>query len=851
MAIQVKNLALNLQTGTDNTYYATWDAPVSTVTTTTSSSSVAKGSLVSIKSGATWYNGVSIPSWVMGQKWYVYQVSGDRAVLNKNESGTNAIMSPIKTSYLTTGSSSSSSSSSTTEESVSNLDHYEVIWKYATGDGVSFIGTETTTEYRQSIYSPPSNATKVAVHVKPVSKTYTSNNTTKSYWTGTSTSVTVVISETKPPALTAPSIELDKYTLTASMDLDSSDYNQAKIDQIQFEVYDNTTGNKFTSGTATVKLARAEFVCTVEAGSEYVVRCRGVNTTGSTTYGAWSDYSTPVKTIPATVTNVKVEADSKTSVKLTWDAISTADSYTVEYATKKEYFDASSNVSSTTVESTTAYISLEGGYTWYFRVKATNEEGDSGWSDVVSGIVGTKPEPPTTWSLSTIAYVGENVILYWTHNSEDGSKQTEAQLYISVDGSAEYITVTSSVAEDEDEPIYSYTIDTSDYSDGGAILWMVKTKGVHDDYSDWSTQRTINLFAPPTLVLTPTYTDDILTTLPLEFTAVAGPSNQTPISYYISVVAADSYETVDNVGNTVFVTAGSDIYSKVIVSSESTLTHVISAGDITLESGQSYTLSVTVSMDSGLTATAIDTFSVEWAVVDYICDASIYIDRETLSAHIAPFCLGEGDVLIEGVTLSVYRREYDGSFTEIGTGLTNNMVTTITDPHPSLDYARYRIVSTDTSTGAVDYSDLPGEPVKESSIVIQWDEKWTNFDYEEDFAPEIPPWTGSMVRLPYNVDVSEKNDIDVSLVEYIGRKDPVSYYGTQRGESGSWSTEIPKSDKETVYALRRLKAWMGDVYVREPSGIGYWAQISVSMSTKHLDLTIPVSFEINRVEGGM
>ena len=67
MAIQVKNLKVALQTGSDNTYYATWDAPVSTVTTTTStgsSGSVKKGSLVSIKDGATWYNGASIPSWV-------------------------------------------------------------------------------------------------------------------------------------------------------------------------------------------------------------------------------------------------------------------------------------------------------------------------------------------------------------------------------------------------------------------------------------------------------------------------------------------------------------------------------------------------------------------------------------------------------------------------------------------------------------------------------------------------------------------------------------------------------------------------------------------------------------------
>lgn len=853
MAIQVKNLTLKQQSGTENTYYATWDAPTSTVTTTTSTSSsgsVAKGSLVSIKSGATYYNGVSIPSWVMNQKWYVYQVSGNRAVINKNESGTNYIMSPIHTKYLSGGSSSSSSSSTTTtEQNVSNLDNYKVVWKYKTGDGVWFVGSSSTVDSdddRQSTYNPPDHANRIGVWVTPVSKTYSENSTTKSYWTGSAVSADLYISNTRPTEPKTPTVELEKYSLKAYIE----NIEDARADQIEFEVYNGDT--KFTSGIVTVLTARAIFNCTVNAGGEYRVRCRSINTTGGKSYSEWSDYSSSIETIPASVTNVKCEANSKTSVKLTWDAVSTAESYTVEYSTKKEYFDSSNSVSSITVESNTAYITgMETGYIWYFRVKATNEKGDSGWSDIVSSVVGTKPEAPTTWSLSTTAHVGEDVILYWTHNSEDGSKQTEAQIYLNVNGTTEYITVTSSVSEDDDEPVYSYTIDSSEYSDGGAILWMVKTKGVADEYSDWSTQRTIKLYASPTVTLTTNITDAVLTSLPLTFTAVTSPSNQTPLSYYISVSAVGAYETVNNVGNTVLISAGTVIYSQVVISSESTFAHTISAGDITLESGQSYILTVTAAMDSGLTATSTVTFDVSWVVKDYICDASVVIDKETLSAYIAPFCLGENDTLINGVTLSVYRREAEGSFTEIGSGLSNTMVTTVTDPHPSLDYARYRIVATDTTNGAVDYSDLPGQPVNEPSIVIQWDEEWSNFDYAEDAAPDIPPWTGSMVRLPYNVDVSEKSDPDVSLIEYIGRKNPVSYYGTQRGEGGSWSTEIDKKDVETIYALRRLKSWNGDVYVREPSGIGYWANITVSMSRKHLDLTIPVSFEITRVEGGV
>ena len=207
--------------------------------------------------------------------------------------------------------------------------------------------------------------------------------------------------------------------------------------------------------------------------------------------------------------------------------------------------------------------------------------------------------------------------------------------------------------------------------------------------------------------------------------------------------------------------------------------------------------------------------------------------------------------LVDDVTLSVYRREFDGSYTEIGRDLDNSRNTFVTDPHPALDYARYRVVATVKSTGAVSYYDIPGYPINEHAIIIQWDEQWSMFDAVADDPMSQPPWSGSMLRLPYNVDVSDNYGMDVSLIKYIGRKRPVAIYGTQLGETATWNVVIPKNDEETLYGLRRLAIWTGDVYVREPSGSGYWANVSVSFSQKHNDLTIPVSLTITRVEGGI
>lgn len=64
-----------------------------------STGKVKAGDLVAI-TGGTYYGGKAIPAWVKKLKWYVLEVSGDRAVINKDESGKYAIMSPVKVSDL-------------------------------------------------------------------------------------------------------------------------------------------------------------------------------------------------------------------------------------------------------------------------------------------------------------------------------------------------------------------------------------------------------------------------------------------------------------------------------------------------------------------------------------------------------------------------------------------------------------------------------------------------------------------------------------------------------------------------------------------------------------------------------
>lgn len=805
--------------------------------------------------------------------------------------------------------------------SSANTKEFKVEWDYNTGDPAWFSGSRETVSVNdlfESTYTAPENAINVRVRIKPISDTYKSGDNEVSYWTANWCAYKSIATPKKEdpyvlPTLSAPTVEVDGYKMTCRIDnISESDVKYTGDDiYVEFEILKNDVQSVYLGLTKVVYWSAA-YTHWIDPGFKYKARARLKQ---GALYGAWSPFSGNKSSIPYAPTSEPVcRATSSTSINVSWSGVESATTYDVEYTTNRDNFN-SSNGTTVLSDLTTTYCNvtgLESGNRYYFRVRACNTEGKSSWGLVGSVIIGTKPGSPSTWSSTTTAISGEELILYWIHNSEDASIEVRAEVEIYFNETKTTYTVENPNKDEDEVRTRSYTVSTSALVDGAEIKWRVRTAGITEEYGDWSVQRTVNVYAPPTLeVLLLDSNDKPISTLnafPLRIKGTAGPQNQTPISFHVSIVATDSYETVDELGNFKMVVAGDSVFSKYYDISHN-LDVSIMPNDVDLQANVMYEIHCIVAMDTGLTAEKVYTFNVDWVESYVKPNAEIIFDKEKIVTHIRPFCeyypyiyyqvdyvdqtyvrtdtkieeiegisvdnafTADGDVVYAGfldnvlthfcirqseepvpipdITFAVYRREFNGTFTEIISGLSSDNNSFVTDPHPALDFARYRIVAQSNLTGSISFTDLPGYHINVKSIIIQWNEAWSNYDVTNEGAILDPAWAGSMIKLPYNIDISDSNSSDVSLINYIGRAHPVSYYGTQVGSTSTWNVVIPRKDVETLYNLRRLSTWMGDVYVREPSGSGYWANISVSFSQTHKEVTIPVTINITRVDGGM
>lgn len=754
-----------------------------------------------------------------------------------------------------------------------NTNGYEVKWEYDTGAGGWRNGSTSTVTEKQAGYSAPDNAKVVKVTITPKSDSWSD---------GVGESRDYNYSNNPPEIPPMPSFTIDiNNKLTATINNIQTTIN---AEYIEFAIYqDDTMKYKTVRTTFNADTGYCSFTTDVQPGHSYKIRCRAIR---GSVYGGYTEFTSNEYSLPTAPTNIKVlrsqtiseQQSTAYAIYIEWDEVLTAKSYVVEWAKSVDLLGTSGSSKQNTEEGKGPSLLIPGidlGYKYFFRVASVNDKGQSNnWTPIKSVTLGTKPSPPTTYSNIISCVMGEDLNLYWAHNSTDGSYETYARLQLTISDSAhpdlsptiitKVIQNTKPIEEQGTTSVYKINTNDPEWAtlgEGYIIKWKVQTAGVTSEYSNWSTERQAIVYARPNVEI------DILNNLslsvdgvysfPFYISVLASPTSQTPISYYVEIISNSAYETIDDVGKIKMVNIGDKIYQKYYDPQINPWSFIVemSPSNIDLENDVSYTVNVTVSMDSGLTAVSTKDFTSLFEDLFYDVYADVIIDKETSTASIHPYCteiINNIPTLVTNCKLSVYRREYDGSFKEIARDINNESDLYVTDPHPSLDYARYRVVAKMNDTGAISFCDIKSIEVNEKSAIIQWAEKWSSFEINASGEGNVEPaWAGSMLKIPYNISISDNKAIDVSLVKYAGRENPVSYYGTQIGETSSWSMFIPKEDKALLYDIRRLSRWTGDVYVREPYGTGYWANISVSYNLKYSDLIVPITISLTRVEGGI
>ena len=519
---------------------------------------------------------------------------------------------------------------------------FEVRWFYGTGNNVKFTGysgsvSPTDNSQPQSVYNAPSNATYVAFQVKPVAQKHKVNNSDVEWWTANWSTEKVYNMSNLPPAKPSnPTVMLEDYTLKVEVTGIPED-----VSSIEFQIIQNDE-KVYRVGSSSNVTSTAKFSCSVAPGYNYKVRCRAVK---KGQYSEWTDYSKNVQTKPSKPAQInEIRALSETSLTLNWLESTNAETYELEYATKLEYLGMSN--ASTTISGITGprYIvtGLGSGEKYFIRVRAVNTQGKSDWTEAVSIILGAIPAAPTTWSSTTTAIVGEEMKLYWMHNSKDGSKETIAEIEYIINN--EQPTTVQVIKTNISDDVSYYYLITRTLTEGASIRWKVRTAGVTGEYGPWSATRMISIYAPPSLALTirensvdGSVTNEI-TRFPFYIVANAGPSSQKPIGYHLSIISKDSYETVDNLGKVKMIAAGQEIMSKFYDINEDTLTVEVTPGDIDLENNCRYDLQCMVTMDSGLTEEERMSFKVSFVETEYFPTAEILFNSNTLSTHIRPYC---------------------------------------------------------------------------------------------------------------------------------------------------------------------------------------------------------------------
>lgn len=761
-----------------------------------------------------------------------------------------------------------------TKKRASCVEKYEYRWRHKklviSGSGSKakyvtreFVSDWQTTGARQVELSIPDGATSVWIEVRPVSKKYKyypskdAKSTKEKSWIQSdirrsATCNTGAFHNPERPTIQSVSVGEDGRTVTVKCQ--SGD---PYAETFEVEIY---SGSNRLTGTASLKSDSATFAksgsvaITGAAGTDYHVRARMKNVLGDES--SWTVWPDTALTSPAAPGGLAAARNADGTCTVRWGAVAAAEGYEVAYGDSDRAMAATGDYKTKTgiTSSSYTFTDLEAGKGWWFWVRAVNKAGEGPWSaKPVYVLLGSAPDAPSVWADAYVAVRGESVTVGWQHNASDNSPQGRVRLRVKRGAAGAWQEV--AVAPTATEAVLS----TDGVPDGDCLSFCVNTWGVDTTaayMSPDSEVRTVRVWQRPSMRAS---VPAVVEGFPFSMTFDPVADKQHPAFAGVSIYAREAHYVTESDGNERYVAAGALAWQGSFRNPADPLVVTLSAGDVALSDGQAYDVVCECVMSSGLTCEAKGTMSCDFADAAYVILGELEAwgewGCEVTPAAIVPPAVDEAgpepadgwesDVAYaQGVVLSIYRIESDGSLSALMRNIPNDGSWSLVDDHAARGRWRYRITAQSLETGRVWFKDFAQAVENSGGIVITWGQENAVREHVEGEDVESAEAGGVVLYLPWTVSTVEDADPDVEYVEYIGREDPVSYWGTHKRRSAKWTCQIPRDDADSLDKLRALQVLRGEAYARGPLGEGWWCGVKVSLSAPHLEGVIDVSLDL-------
>lgn len=516
------------------------------------------------------------------------------------------------------------------------------------------------------------------------------------------------------------------------------------------------------------------------ANNYYRYAIRAVNSAGNSSY-AYSGY---LYNTPCAPTSITAARSSDTDVAITLvNSSNTASGLELQ----RSEDGATWSTIATYGTFTTSATDTPGGGTFYYRARNTYGSLTSAWSATSNAVVTiVAPAAPTLISPvsgSVVSLSSEEITFSWKHNPIDGSAQTQAK-------------ITAYLASDPDRVVQYqvsgsdnfYTVE-NDFNVNETVTWQVATRGVSEDWSDYSAASVFSVSQVPTVVVTtPSEDGATVDDVPLL------------IEWSYSDVSGTQRSAVIDIANS----NGISVYSTNVTGSSTSAS--ISAVDFLPTNNSEYTITVVVVSTSSLIASALRSFAIAY---DPPAPPFLMLEEDEQNASVA-LTIFEGDTTEDDAataSLGLFREREDGTLLPLldqvqeGAG--------VVDVYPPLD--------TELKYIAVAYTDNGLSAQQECTLTLSsGGGVLCNFG---DGLTEV-------ASIVMNAEISADVIPTVTLFEAAGSSEPMVFYGAAKTATtvatGSvW--RIPPLDGSTDTAQTReqwelAQAHVGTTVVRYPGG---------------------------------